>query len=88
VDRAWTAYRSSCITSTVPLNSRSREWFGVLDGSITAPTDDACEQAFADVDRLARSVSAGIDTARDAARRADVLPGRMREVPQRYNLDI
>jgi hypothetical protein len=88
VDRAWTAYRSSCVSTTVPLNNRSREWFGLLDGSIVRPTDDACEQGFAEVERLAQSVNAGLDTARDAARRADVLPGRMREVQQRYNLDL
>ena len=88
VDRAWFAYRSGCITTTVALNNRAREWFGLLDGSIIKPTDDTCEQSFAEVERLAHSVSAGLDTARDAARRADVLPGRMREILQRYNLDI
>lgn len=88
MDRAWFAYRGSCVSSTAPLNSRSREWFGLLDGSITAPTDDVCEQAFAEVSRLAEGIGAQLDIARDSARRADVLPGRMRESLQRYNLDL
>jgi hypothetical protein len=87
-DRAWIAYRASCVTTTTPLNNRSREWFGVLDGSIVKPTDDTCEQSYSEVERLAFSVRNGLDTARDAARQGDVLPGRMREVLQRYNLDL
>jgi hypothetical protein len=88
VDRAWIAYRSGCAGSTVPLNNRAREWFGVLDGSIIAPTDDVCEASYNEVARLAQGFQATLDNARDTARRADVLPGRMREILQRYDLDL
>jgi hypothetical protein len=88
VDRAWIAYRSQCVSSTGPLNNRSREWFGVLDGSLGGPTEDICEASFNEVARMAQGLAAGLDNARDTARRADVLPGRMREVLQRYNLDL
>jgi hypothetical protein len=87
VDRAWAVYRSSCESAGVPLNGRQREWFGILDGSLTAPTEDTCEQAFNEVARMAMSLKSQLDTARDSARRADVLPGHMREILQRYNLD-
>jgi hypothetical protein len=88
VDRAWIAYRSQCVSSTGPLNNRTREWFGVLDGSFIGPTEDICEASFNEVTRLAQGIEASLDNARDTARRADVLPGRMREVLQRYNLDL
>lgn len=88
VDRAWVAYRSQCVTSTVPLNNRAREWFAVLDGSLIGPTEDVCESSYNEVARLAQGVQASLDMARDTARRADVLPGRMRDVLQRYNLDL
>jgi hypothetical protein len=88
VDRAWAAFRSGCNTSTAPMNNRSREWFGVLDGSIPAPTEDVCEQSYNEVASLAKGLEVSLDSARDTARQADVLPGRMRDVLQRYNLDI
>ena len=88
VDRAWIAYRSQCVSSSVPLNNRNREWFGVLDGSLIGPTEDICESSFNEVQRLAMGVETALDNARDSARQADVLPGRMREVLQRYNLDL
>ena len=88
VDRAWVAYRSTCVTSTTPLNNRSREWFGVLDGSIIGPTDDDCEASYNEVARLAQGLEDTLGNAKDAARQGDVLPGRMREILQRYNLDL
>ena len=88
VDRAWVAYRSQCVASTVPLNNRAREWFAVLDGSLIGPTEDVCESSYNEVARLAQGIQASLDMARDTARRADVLPGRMRDVLQRYNLDL
>ena len=88
LDRAWSAYRTNCSGTTLPQDNRSREWFGLLDGTIDKPKDNMCEQSFDEVSRLADALKAQLDTASDSARRADVLPGRMREVLQRYNLDI
>lgn len=88
VDRAWAAYRGACVTSTLPVNNRGREWFGVVDGSLIAPTEDVCEASYNEVARLAQGLEAALDSARDTARRADVLPGRMREALERYNLDL
>jgi hypothetical protein len=88
VDRAWAAHRALCVEGTAPVNALGREWFGVLDGSMTQPTEGQCGQSYAEVARLANQFKAQLDTARETARRSDVLPGDMRESLQRYNVDL
>jgi hypothetical protein len=88
VDRAWAAHRSLCVEGTAPVNARGREWFAVLDGSMPAPTEGQCSQSYAEVARLANQFKAQLETARETARRSDVLPGDMRESLQRYNVDL
>lgn len=88
VDRAWAAHRQLCVEGTEPVNARGREWFGVLDGSMPPPTEGQCGQSYAEVARLANAFKAQLDTARETARRSDVLPGDMRESLQRYNIDL
>jgi len=88
VDRAWAAHRTLCVEGTAPVNALGREWFGVLDGSMPQPTEGQCGQSYAEVARLAAQFKAQLDTARETARRSDVLPGDMRESLQRYNVDL
>ena len=88
VDRAWAAHRTLCVEGTAPVNALGREWFGVLDGSMPQPTEGQCGQSYAEVARLANQFKAQLDTARETARRSDVLPGDMRESLQRYNVDL
>lgn len=88
VDRAWAAHRTLCVDGTAPVNARGREWFGVLDGSIPAPSDGQCSQSYAEVLRVANQFKAQLETARETARRSDVLPGDMRDTLQRYNVDL
>jgi hypothetical protein len=88
VDRAWAAHRTLCVEGTDPINSRGREWFALLDGSMPTPTEGQCGQSYAEVARLANAFKAQLDTARETARRSDVLPGDMRESLQRYNIDL
>lgn len=88
VDRAWAAHRTLCVDGTEPVNARGREWFAILDGSMPQPTDGQCGQSYAEVARVAAQFKAQLDTARETARRSDVLPGDMRESLQRYNVDL
>jgi hypothetical protein len=88
VDRAWAAHRTLCVEGTAPVNVRGREWFGILDGSMPQPTEGQCSQSYAEVARLANQFKAQLDTARETARRSEVLPGDMRESLQRYNVDL
>jgi hypothetical protein len=86
VDRAWLAHRDRCGAPAAP--TQSRAWLALPDGAGARPSEDACGRSFDEVSRLARQVRAQLEDAREAARRADVLPGRMRETLQRYNLDF
>jgi hypothetical protein len=88
VDRAWVAHRTLCVEGTAPVNALGREWFAILDGSMPPPTEGQCGQSYAEVARLANQFKAQLDTARETARRSDVLPGDMRETLQRYNVDL
>ncbi|MET0551787.1 MAG: hypothetical protein ABW221_02045 [Vicinamibacteria bacterium] len=88
VDRAWAAHRTLCVEGTEPVNALGREWFAVLDGSMPQPTEGQCGQSYAEVARLAHQFKAQLDTARETARRSEVLPGDMRESLQRYNVDL
>ena len=88
VDRAWAAHRTLCVEGTAPVNALGREWFAVLDGSMPQPTEGQCGQSYAEVARLANQFKAQLDTARETARRSEVLPGDMRESLQRYNVDL
>jgi hypothetical protein len=88
VDRAWAAHRTLCVERTDPVNALGREWFGILNGTMPTPTEGQCSQSYAEVARLAAQFKAQLDTARETARRSDVLPGDMRESLQRYNVDL
>jgi hypothetical protein len=88
VDRAWFAFRDTCLRTTPLPDTGEREWFAIFDGTMARPPDFACSRAFDDVLRVAEPLRAQLDAARDAARRADVLPGHVRDTLLRYNLDF
>jgi hypothetical protein len=53
---------------------------------VPTPTDDACRSLHADLRGRAQAFIAQLDTVEDAARKADVLPVRVREVFERHHL--
>ncbi|PYQ16664.1 MAG: hypothetical protein DMF80_03985 [Acidobacteria bacterium] len=91
IDGLWFPFKDQCLGGTTPAGATSatgREWFLLMaPGSIKQPTDDACRQRLADLTRAADLFEQQLDIARDAARKADVLPGTMRDVLQRNRLD-
>jgi hypothetical protein len=88
VDRAWATHRQLCVTRDEPVNARGREWFGLLDGSLSRPTDDTCGTSFDAVAGVARSFEAQLEKLRETARDAGVLPGDLRDTLLRYNVDL
>jgi hypothetical protein len=91
IDGLWFGFKDLCLGGTAPSGSATetgREWFVLLAGaSLKQPTDDACRQRQADLSRAAQQFQGQMDIAIDAARKADVAPGTVREMLQRNRLD-
>jgi len=91
IDGLWFGFKDLCLGGTTPAGastSTGREWFILLGGSaISQPADDACRQRQADLARAAQQFQQQLSIATDSARKADVLPGTMREILQRNRLD-
>ena len=91
IDGLWFAFKDLCLGGTTPSGAATttgREWFVLLGGgTIQPPTDDACRQRLTDLTRAADLFQQQLEVARDAARKADVLPGTIREILQRNRLD-
>lgn len=91
LDGLWFAFKDLCLGGTTPSGAASttgREWFVLLGGNtIQQPTDDACRQRLADLTRAAELFQQQLEVARDSARKADVLPGTVRDILQRNRLD-
>jgi hypothetical protein len=91
IDGLWFAFKDLCLNKTTPSGANTttgREWFVLLSGgTIQSPSDDACRQRLADLNRCADLFQQQLTVARDAARKADVAPGTVREILQRNRLD-
>jgi hypothetical protein len=87
IDPAWAGFKNQCLTgSTVTAVTAGREWYVLADDRIPNPPDDACRTMFTDLTGRTRSFRSQLDTVEDAARKADVLPARVREVLDRHKL--
>jgi hypothetical protein len=90
IDRQWYGYKDQCLKGTTPsgvATTTGREWFVLLGAGVQQPSDDACRQRLVEMTRAAEQFDQQMDIARDAARRAEVQPGTMREILQRNRLD-
>ena len=91
IDSLWFGFKDLCLGGTAPSGAATetgREWFVLLAGaSLKQPNDDACRQRQADLSRAAQQFQGQMDIAIDAARKADVAPGTVREMLQRNRLD-
>jgi hypothetical protein len=87
VDAAWARYKMACLGGFVPESSPNREWFLLLDGRVRTPTDDQCRAMYTQMLGAAAGFEQQLGITFDAARRADVLPGRIREVFERHRID-
>ena len=91
IDGLWFAFKNLCLNNTTPSGANTttgREWFVLLSGgTIHQPSDDACRQRLVDLNRCADLFQEQLTVARDAARKAGVEPGTVREILQRNRLD-
>jgi hypothetical protein len=88
IDAVWAGFKNQCLSGfTAATNTTSgREWYAVAEDRVPTPTDDACRALHADIMGRAQAFIAQLDTVEDAARKADVLPARVREVFERHKL--
>ena len=83
VDAAYARFTSSCAASSAGTDG-SREWFGLLDGAAVA---ESCAPLLDEMRRLSAPIEAGMLAAQEAARKAWVLPGTMREIRRRHAME-
>jgi hypothetical protein len=88
IDGQWFRYKNLCLGGFTPETSWGREWFLVLEGRVrTLTTDDQCRQMYTSLLGAATGWEQQLGIVLDAARRADVLPGRIRETLARHRID-
>lgn len=86
VDSAWARYRSACPGGDTA-EEGSREWFGLLDRAVPAPSDPACAAQLDEMRQRGASIRAAMLAANEAARRAWVLPGTLQEIRRRHHME-
>jgi hypothetical protein len=87
LDAQWTRLGESCPMSA-PASDAERVWFVSRDQPPTFKTTDVrCASFFADLHTYVLQFSGTMAHAGDAARRAGVYPGTLRETRRRYRLD-
>jgi S1-C subfamily serine protease len=86
LDDYWNRIKLNCTVRIAP--GYDREWFGLWDGrsALTSP-DPSCISAANDLSRLAGEVRAARTDGQEAARRASVLPGQLRDIRRKYRMD-
>jgi hypothetical protein len=87
IDGLWLGFQEACLTEPPPTN-RSRGWFQLLDGSIPEPGQDGCRQQYQEIIQRGERVREAVKLAEDTARKAEVVPGVLRETLERHRLDF
>ncbi|HSK10511.1 MAG TPA: trypsin-like peptidase domain-containing protein [Vicinamibacterales bacterium] len=88
LDAYWADYRASCLSTVAIPRGYPREWFVVLDAR--SPAGAAPPACRAWTERLVANTGAwrrAMTEAQDAARRAGVFPGDLRDIQRKYRLD-
>ena len=86
LDDGWKRYRAQCYTSPIP-GSYDREWFAMLR-SMPANAAAGCTEYFQEMDRAAKEFRSLMQRALGEARRANVLPGTIRDELRKNRLDF
>jgi hypothetical protein len=87
IDGVWAGFKTQCLRGfTAERVTSGREWYLLAQGRILTPNDDACRALYQDLTNRAQGFIQQLDTVEDAARKADVLPVRVREVFDRHRL--
>lgn len=84
-DDYWSRIKANCAVRTTP--GYDREWFGLSDGRVSLRDGNAsCASALKELEQYAARLRAALSAAEEDARRADVLPGEMREIRRRHKM--
>jgi hypothetical protein len=85
-EAAWNAYRGACVGRSTQMLATEGAWAGKV---VRVPMEDTarCRSRRAAVDELVRPTRTRLHEAEEAARRAGVLPGRVRDLKLRYRVD-
>ena len=87
IDPMWAGFKNQCLGGFTPNTvTAGREWYLLADDRIPTPNDDSCRALFADLTGRTKGFLSQLQTVEDAARKADVLPARVREVFDRHKL--
>jgi S1-C subfamily serine protease len=87
VDAQWKRLRDNC-PLTMPAGDAQRDWFAAREHSPTfQATTMSCATYFSDLKNYVVQFSAAMSQTGEAARRAGVYPGTLREMRRRYRLD-
>jgi S1-C subfamily serine protease len=86
IDGYWLRFRQACAPR--PRTAGDREWFGVSEGLVEpTTTNQNCPYWLNDLRTMSRDFEAAMRAAGDAARRAGVYPGTLRDLRRRHKLD-
>ena len=89
LDEYWRKFRSACYVGRVAGGSFDREWFALWDPrAMQGAVSPGCEQSFATARGAAQDIRTGVLNAQEAARRAGVYPGTLRDVRRRNRLEF
>ena len=87
LDAVWAGFKSQCLPGfTAERVTSGREFYLLAQGRILTPADDACRALYTDLTARAQGFMQQLDIVEDAARKADILPVRVREVFDRHQL--
>ena len=87
LDKAWDRLKLSCGIGALP-GGESHQWFQVYDSRSPARAALAnCLSPLDTVQQEAGAIAGAMLAADEAARRADVFPGTLRELRRRFRLD-
>ena len=84
VDSAYARFKASCPAAGSGDSDGSREWFGLMGGAAVA---ESCAPLLDEIRRLGAPIEDGMLAAHEAARKAWVLPGTMREIRRRHAME-
>jgi S1-C subfamily serine protease len=86
IDSAWQRYRGQCYRSPIP-GSYDRGWFALLR-SMPSDAGGGCPDYYQEMERAAKEFRSLMQRALNDARRANVLPGTIRDQLRQNRLDF
>jgi hypothetical protein len=86
VDAVYARYQSACPASGAA-DEGSRAWLDLADGAALGGADPSCATLVEEIQHLAAPIKVGMMAAHEAARKAWVLPGTLRDIRRRHAME-